>query len=113
MVPTFRCGLVRSNFPLDIFSLLLPFCYLGRDALRHLGIMIELHRERRAALGLGTHGGRVTEHLGERHHRPYYLPAAARVHTLDQPAPRREIAHHVAHELLWYDDLNAHDGLEK
>src|SRR5215211_572421 len=111
MVPTFRCGLVRSNLPLDIAFL--PFCYLGRDALRHLGIMIELHGERRAALGLGAHGGRVTEHLGQRHHGPDDLAAAAGVHALDLPTPRGEVAHHVAHELLGHDDLDVHHGLQK
>src|SRR5215217_2725238 len=111
MVPTFRCGLVRSNLPLDIAFL--PFCYLGRDALRHLGIMIELHGERRAALGLGAHGRRVTEHLGERNHRADDLPAAAGVHTLYVASPRREVAHHVAHELLGHDDLDIHNGLKQ
>src|SRR5215211_4561027 len=111
MVPTFRCGLVRSNLPLDIAFL--PFCYLGRDALRHLGIMIELHGERRAALGLGAHGRRVTEHLGERNHRADDLPAAAGVHTLYLATPRRKIAHHVAHELLGHDDLDVHHGLQQ
>src|SRR5215213_6735600 len=75
--------------------------------------MIELHGERRSALGLGAHGGRVTEHLGERHHSPYDLPAATGVHALDLPAPRREVAHHITHELLGNDDLDVHDGLQK
>src|SRR5688500_15857164 len=109
MVPTLRCGLVRSNLPLDIVPLL-PFCYLGRYALRHLGVMIELHGERSAALGLGAHGRRVTEHLGERHHCADYLPAAAGVHTLYVAPPRREVAHHVAHELFWHYDLDVHNG---
>src|SRR5215213_9877943 len=112
IVPTLRWGLVRSNLPLDIVPLL-PFCYLGRDALGHLGIVIELHGERRAALGLGAHGRRVTEHLGEWDHRTDYLPAAAGVHTLYVAAPRREVAHHVAHELLGHDDLDVHNGLQE
>src|SRR5215211_4467742 len=111
MVPTLRWGLVRSNLPLDISFL--PFCYLGRDALGHLGIMIELHGERRAALGLGAHGRRVAEHLGERDHRADNLPTAAGVHTLYLATPRREVAHHVAHELFGHDDLDVHNGLQK
>src|SRR5215210_5831865 len=75
--------------------------------------MIELHGERRAALGFGAHGRRVTEHLGERHHRADDLPAATGVHTLYVAAPRREVAHHVAHELLGHDDLDGHDGLQQ
>src|SRR5215208_5613081 len=75
--------------------------------------MIELHGERSAALGLGAHGRRVTEHLGERHPRADDLPAATGVHTLYMATPRREIAHHVAHELLGHDDLDVHNGLKK
>src|SRR5215217_7051834 len=62
---------------------------------------------------LGAHGRRVTEHLGERHHRADDLPAAAGVHTLYVASPRREVAHHVAHELLGHDDLDIHNGLEQ
>src|SRR5215210_5942224 len=98
MVPTFRCGLFLSNLPLAIV-LLLTLGYLGRDALGHLGVVIKLHRERRAALCLASDGRRVTEHLGEGHHRPDDLPAAARIHTLDLSASRREVAHDVTHEL--------------
>src|ERR671910_1027632 len=75
--------------------------------------MIELHGERSAALSLGAHGRRVTEHLGERHHRADDLPAAAGVHTLYVATPRREVAHHVAHKLLGHHDLDVHYGLEK
>src|SRR5215210_1163019 len=106
MVPTLRCGLFLSNTPLDIRSLSLR--YLGRDALGPLGVVVELHGEGGAALGLGAHGSRVPEHLGERHHRADDLPAAAGVHTLDVASPCREVAHDVAHELLGHDDLDLH-----
>src|ERR687895_2032667 len=75
--------------------------------------MIELHGERRAALGLGAHGRRVTEHLGERHHGAYDLPATAGVHTLNVATPGRKVAHHVAHELLGHHDLDVHYGLQQ
>src|SRR5215218_6986509 len=75
--------------------------------------MIELHGERSAALGLGAHGRRVTEHLGERHHGAYDLPTAAGIHTLYVATPRREVAHNVAHKLLGHDDLDVHHGLKK
>src|SRR4028118_1561018 len=98
MVPTFRCGLFLSNFPLDIWVFLSCSSSAGRglaflgdllgDALRHLFVVIELHGEGGAPLGLGAHGGRVTEHLGERHHRPDDLAAAAGVHALDLPPAR-------------------------
>src|SRR5215210_5846675 len=107
MVPTLRCGLFLSKTPLDIRSLL-SLRYLGRDALRHLGVVVELHGERSAALGLRTYSGRVPEHLRERDHRADDLPAAAGIHTLDLASPRREVAHDVAHELLGHDDLDVH-----
>src|ERR687897_602498 len=75
--------------------------------------MIELHSERSAALGLGAHGRRVTEHLGERHHRADDLAAAAGVHTLYVATPGREVAHHVAHELFGHHYLDVHNGLQK
>src|SRR5215204_2987627 len=75
--------------------------------------MIELHGECSAALGLGAHGRRVTEHLGERHHGADDLTAAAGVHTLYVATPSREIAHHVAHELFGHHDLDVHHGLQK
>src|ERR687898_868828 len=112
MVPTFRCGFVLSNLPLAII-LLLPLGYLGRDALGHLGIVIELHGERCAALRLASDGRRVTEHFGERHHRPDDLPTTAGVHALDLPAPGAQVAHNVAHELLRYDYLDVHDRLQQ
>src|SRR5215204_3815259 len=75
MVPTLRCGLFLSNTPLDIRSLSLR--YLGRDALWHLGIVVELHGEGGAALGLGAHGGLFLDHPGERENYALALPAAA------------------------------------
>src|SRR5918998_5500959 len=107
IVPTFRCGLVLSKTPLDIRSLL-SIRYLGRDALGHLGVVVELHGEGGPPLGLAPHGGCVSEHLRERHHRPDDLTAASRVHALDMAAPAREVAHDVAHELLGHDDLDVH-----
>src|ERR671915_42654 len=112
MVPTLRCGLVLSNTPRDIMSLL-PLRYLGRDALGHHGVVVELHGEGGPPLGLAPHGGCVSEHLRERHHRPDDLTAASRVHALDVAASAREVAHDVAHELLGHDDLDVHYRLEQ
>src|ERR1700757_3172164 len=85
IVPTFTCGLVRSNFPLAIAQLLVDSlsCRFAGSALgavrglgvdhglgdvaRRLGVMLELHRVRGAALGQGPQRGRVAEHLRQRH----------------------------------------------
>src|SRR5215212_8626403 len=107
IVPTFRCGFVLSNLPLAII-LLLSLGYLGRNALGYLGIVIELHGERRSALGLAPDGSRISEHLGERNHGPDDLPTTAGVHALDLAAPGAQVAHDVTHKLLRYDYLNVH-----
>src|SRR5215218_2524770 len=68
IVPTFRCGFVRSNLALDIAFR--PDSDLGPYALPHLGIITDAPGERRAARSSGAHGRRVTEHRGERDHGP-------------------------------------------
>ncbi len=47
------------------------------QASRHLGVMTELHRGRRAALGHAPQVRDVPEHLGERDERPHDFGAAA------------------------------------
>src|SRR5919199_3007329 len=107
MVPTFRCGLFLSNLPFAIVCLL-PLGYLGRDALGHLSVLVELHSKCSPSLRLAPDGSRVTEHLREGNHRPNDLSAAAGVHALYLSPPRRDVAHDVAHELLGYHDLHVH-----
>src|SRR4030042_379517 len=76
MVPTFKCGLVRSNFSLDTGVFLSASIKLGLagflqyglgNARRHRRVFLEFHRVCRAALGRGTHARRVTEHVCQRH----------------------------------------------
>src|SRR6185369_6051471 len=91
MVPMLTCGLVRSNFAFATGALLVNVDYavrrravggwsgcerllapgllddLFRHVLRNLGVGIELHRVRRAALGLGPQVTDIPEHLGQRH----------------------------------------------
>src|SRR5256885_7014269 len=76
IVPTLRCGFVRSNFCLAIPS----FLYLGSalfgnaallgdlagDRRRHLFVPVELHGEICAALRHRPQVGGVAEHLAER-----------------------------------------------
>src|ERR1039457_6701548 len=84
MVPIFTCGLLRSNFSFAMSTNLLPRHFslnpsydLFRDALRHLFILAEMHREAAAALRSGTQFRGVTEHLTERHHRLNQVGSAA------------------------------------
>src|SRR3954454_18083289 len=63
IVPTLRCGFVRSNFCFAISPPVLLFTVrrddLGGDRLRHFLVTIELHRERRPALRVRAEVRRV------------------------------------------------------
>src|SRR3954471_8850788 len=81
MVPTLRCGFVRSNFCLAIS--LSSFAWLrrragllgdlGGDVARHFLVPVELHGEIGASLRHRPEVGRVAEHLGERDERLQHL----------------------------------------
>src|SRR5262249_57854884 len=66
IVPTFTCGLLRSNFSLDI-ALLLPLHHRRHDRLRCGGVVVKLHGVERAALSRGAQRADVPEHPAERH----------------------------------------------
>src|SRR5205807_10555616 len=101
IVPTFTCGLVRSNLPLAMFvrsSLLgLGADHRLGDALRRLGVMLEFHRVRRAALSQRAQRGRVAEHLVERHFSRDRLGSGEIIHAQDDATSRRQVADHVGH----------------
>src|SRR4051794_39856823 len=120
IVPMFTCGLVRSNFFLAIADCSLAPRPSGRldlgllDEFRsqggwNFGVVTELHRGGRPALGHRPQVRDVSEHLGQRNERPDDLRRPARLHSLDLPATAVQIADHVAHELLGHRDLVAHD----
>src|SRR2546425_9833544 len=70
MVPTFTCGLVRSNFALAMVSRSLSFHFrhnLFCLSLWNFLIVPELHAVDRAALAHRAERGRVAEHLGKGH----------------------------------------------
>src|SRR5215212_5776452 len=151
MVPTFTCGLSRSNFSFATLSSLLSkrtlraFCgasaaqgssapkgpetfllcarrhrlprpaldHLVGDRRRNLLVAVELHRVARAPLRVGAQVGRVAEHLRQRDAGPDRERVAARLLALDPPAATREVADHVAQELLRGDHLDRHDRLEQ
>src|SRR3990172_12728281 len=71
IVPTFTCGLVRSNL---LFAIVVPWEWLlfradhrFGDALRRLGVMLEFHGVGGAALRQRAHRRRIAEHLAQRH----------------------------------------------
>src|SRR5712691_12049760 len=100
IVPTFTCGLVRSNLLChDVFPSLLFFAggiLVGVvaidnsvcDVLWRLGVMLELHRVGGAALGRRAQRGRVTEHLGKRDLGLDDLDANDVLHALNDAPPR-------------------------
>src|SRR3954464_854352 len=116
MVPTLRCGFVRSNF---CFAMpLLPYLRLARDQLggnrlRNFFVTVELHRELGATLRHRAQVGRVAEHLRERDDGLDHLRVADGLEVLDAAAPRVEVAHHVAEVVLGRDHLDGHDRLEQ
>src|SRR6476646_11313190 len=104
MVPMLRCGLVRSNFCLAMSSPSLLFGGLPLalrellcDGMRNFCVMKELHRIGGASLAHGAHIRCVTEHLGERDAGADDLRVAPRLHALDLPTARVDVADHVAH----------------
>src|SRR5690349_25107445 len=113
MVPTLRCGLVLSNFFFaTVSSYELPLttrkstsrrsaaAHSLRQVSRHLCVVTELHRIRRAPRGHRPKLGSVAEHLGQGHVRSHVLRCAAPFHAEDMTTPRREVAHHVAEVFL-------------
>src|SRR5690348_1706108 len=83
------------------------------DVGRRFGVMIEFHREGRTALAHRTQRSRVPEHLAQRHHRVDGLARRRVVLALQDAAPARQIAHHVAHVILGRHYFDLHDRLEQ
>src|SRR5215813_13873671 len=82
IVPTFTCGLVRSNFP---FAMIVSFDALFLvgtvddrvgHALRRFGVVLKFHRVGRAPLRERAQRRRITEHLRERHFGLHQLDAS-------------------------------------
>src|SRR5215468_9760442 len=138
IVPTFTCGLLRSNLPLAMgLSVYLThsgiccspaarlaapprqrsLCVLLLDFLgdrgRHRLVVVELHRVLGAALRHRPEIVDVLEHVGERHHGVDNDRDAARLLPLDLAAPRVQVADDVADIVLRRHHLDLHDRLEQ
>src|SRR5690349_19049207 len=106
IVPTFTCGLLRSNF-----SLLMTSCPREKSQLllddgvgnvgRHFHVLLELHGEGRATLTHGPHGRGVTEHLGQRDFAGDDLARRSFIHACDLPAAAVEVTDDVTGIFLW------------
>src|SRR6266536_6107940 len=111
IVPTFMCGLDRSNFSLAIAAVcssrvlgcsLLPYGppLHPRDDLfgnraRSLLVSEEVHGIRRPALRARAQVGGIAEHFGERHFGANDLRRAALLHTLDVTATPCQVAEYI------------------
>src|SRR5690554_2406725 len=139
MVPTFTCGLVRSNLP---FAMIYPTENLENDekapartqcerglyyllaaasaddfvgnVLRSFSVLLELHGVRCTALSLRTQAGRITEHLSQGNLGLDDLATTGDIfHALDHATAGGKIAHHVAGVLFRRFHFNSHHGLEQ
>src|SRR5579885_676494 len=134
IVPTFACGLVRSNLALPMvfppkLGRYLSLQYSGARAsllafgiargkflenvLRHGFVCPELHRVVGASLRHRTQSCRISEHVGQRNARLDHLGAGAAFHVQDLSAPRVEVADHVAHEFLRRHHFHIHHRLQQ
>src|SRR4029079_14186555 len=118
IVPTLRCGFVRSDFCLAIS--LSSFLWLrarallgdlGGDVARRLFVPVELHGEVGAPLRHRPEVGGVAEHLAQRHECLDDLSVADGRHVLDAAAAGVEIAHDVAEVVLGRRHLDRHHRL--
>src|SRR6266540_7043650 len=98
MVPTFRCGLVLSNFCLPILlpsvtlSALAGVDDLAGDRLRDFLVAIELHGERGPPLRRRAQVGCIAKHGCERDAGANRLCVPARLEMLDVPAAGVQVA---------------------
>src|SRR3546814_1784086 len=83
------------------------------DVRRRFRVVVELHRERGAALRHRAQRGRVAEHLAQRQLRIDDLARRTVVLALQDAATTADVAHHVTEIVFGGDDLDLHDRLEQ
>src|ERR1700682_2382324 len=101
LLPTFRCGFVRSNFFFaTVSSYLTPrrgtAAHSLRQVSRHFCVVTELHRISRPPRGHRPKFGSVTEHLRQGYAGLDVLRRAAPFHAEDVTAGGRQSPHHVS-----------------
>src|SRR5438034_3385294 len=113
IVPTFTCGLFRSNFAFAIalaFHFRNDFFGLG---FRYFLIVAEFHAVNRTPLAHRSQRRGIAEHLGQRDTGRDDVRVGALRHAADLAAPRREVADDVAHVVRGRHDFDVHDRLEE
>src|SRR6266496_3954632 len=113
IVPTFTCGLVRSNFAFAIalaFHFRNDFFGLG---FRYFLIVAEFHAVNRTPLAHRPQRRGIAEHLGQRDTGRDDVRVGALRHAADLAAPRRQVADDVAHVVRGRHDFDVHDRLEQ
>src|SRR5271157_1671234 len=141
IVPTFTCGLLRSNFSFAIGAPYLslksadlhflprsydrqlfrprrtPALHLGHDFFGHrtrrLFVPREVHGKRCAALGVRAHVSGVAEHFRQRHHRLDHLRPGAMLKAFDAAAPAAQVTDDGAHVLLRHNHFHRHYRLQQ
>src|SRR4029079_2633773 len=100
MVPTLRCGFVRSNFCFAMCPPSSPLLRalrlrddLARDRLRRILVAVELHRESGATLRRRPQVGRITEHRAKREEVRNRLLISLRLEPFDPASARIEVSH--------------------
>src|ERR1700722_907027 len=83
------------------------------DVRRYLLVPLELHRVVGPALRVGPQVGGVPEHLAQRDLGVDRERVAALLGALQMPTTTGQIAHHIAHEVLWRYNLDREHRLQE
>src|SRR5699024_821254 len=110
--PTGRFVVDDTGRPVGLLAPGLLDDFLG-NAPRNFGVVAELHRVHRTALGLRPQVPDVPEHFGQRHQRADHLNTTGVLHRLDLAAPRIQVADHVPHVLFRGPYLDVHHRLQQ
>src|SRR5919204_6407583 len=86
---------------------------LVRHRLRHLLVMVEMHRVLGPALAHRPQGVDVAKHVGEWNHSIDHARIAARIHPGDLSAAAVQVADHITHVILRGNHLDPHNRFEQ
>src|SRR5512139_2584738 len=115
IVPTFTCGLVRSNFALPMSSsrLLKLGYHLFRHGLWRRFIVRKLHSECRSTLCKASQIRSVSEHPRQWHSDSHGLSSSSTLHAEYFSPSGGKIPQYVSEEFSRRDHLDIHDGFQE